>query len=144
MRSYSPSVAVALMADRFTWFSVPREASSIVWLPLCIHGLANCHCPGRYYLPMVLTSTRVCGTVAGNRYSDRFGVGLIRRSYSSAVINWNETSMVAGFRRAGHYPVGMLRYRQHVAVPISLFKCRWRSGATDAMIQWWYGHQRSQ
>ncbi|KPX25899.1 Cbb3-type cytochrome c oxidase subunit I [Pseudomonas syringae pv. delphinii] len=62
-----------------------------------------------------------------------FGTIVKRRTRHIYVANW--------FYGAFIVVTGMLHVVNHVSLPVSLFKSYSAyAGATDAMIQWWYGH----
>ncbi|KTC18321.1 cytochrome-c oxidase, cbb3-type subunit I [Pseudomonas viridiflava] len=62
-----------------------------------------------------------------------FGTIMRRKTRHIYVANW--------FYGAFIVVTGMLHVVNHIALPVSLFKSYSAyAGATDAMIQWWYGH----
>ncbi|SDX01762.1 cytochrome c oxidase cbb3-type subunit 1 [Pseudomonas syringae] len=62
-----------------------------------------------------------------------FGTIVIRKTRHIYVANW--------FYGAFIVVTGMLHIVNHISLPVSLFKSYSAyAGATDAMIQWWYGH----
>ncbi|KGS11414.1 cbb3-type cytochrome c oxidase subunit I, partial [Pseudomonas coronafaciens] len=62
-----------------------------------------------------------------------FGTIVKRRTRHIYVANW--------FYGAFIVVTGMLHVVNHISLPVSLFKSYSAyAGATDAMIQWWYGH----
>ncbi|WP_205980749.1 cbb3-type cytochrome c oxidase subunit I, partial [Pseudomonas viridiflava] len=62
-----------------------------------------------------------------------FGTIVRRKTRHIYVANW--------FYGAFIVVTGMLHVVNHIALPVSLFKSYSAyAGATDAMIQWWYGH----
>ena len=121
---------VRLFSDRLAAFTFwgwqAVIASAIVSLPLgytTTKGYAELEWPIAIWLAIVWVAyaTVFFGTLARRRTSHIY------------VANW--------FYGAFILVTGMLHVVNHLALPVSLFKSySIYAGATDAMVQWWYGH----